>query len=194
MAPSTKEFTVTTHLLARPTALHEPIEGFRGSHAGILAGLEDLQQLPPLTRAVQQARATAEATLRMFDQQVLPHHADEEKELFVGVLRSAANGAEKSGVEGLVTRLVAQHRKIESMWSALRPSLLAAAAAKPILLTDFDEAVNELVQAYIEHIRLEELVFLPLADEILARNPNHMSALGLSLHLRHAPVRHLAYL
>ena len=29
--------------------------------------------------------------------------------------------------------------------------------------------------------------FLPLAERILGRNGNHMAALGLALHLRHAP-------
>ena len=27
---------------------------------------------------------------------------------------------------------------------------------------------------------------LPLSEAILARNPNHMAALGVSLHMRHA--------
>ncbi len=36
--------------------------------------------------------------------------------------------------------------------------------------------------------RCEELEFLPLSEQILGRNGNHMAALGLSLHMRHQPV------
>ena len=36
-------------------------------------------------------------------------------------------------------------------------------------------------------LKLEEEVFLPLADQILGRDPNHMAALDLSIHLRRAP-------
>ena len=50
-----------------------------------------------------------------------------------------------------------------------------------------------LVATYTEQTRLEEDQFLPLADEILSRNPNHMAALDLSLHLRHAPMPRMAY-
>ena len=48
-------------------------------------------------------------------------------------------------------------------------------------------AVQELVQAYTAHARFEEEQFLPQAQAILSRNGNHMEALGLSLHHRHAP-------
>ena len=40
----------------------------------------------------------------------------------------------------------------------------------------------------LRHARYEETVFLPLAERILLRNGDHMEALGLALHLRHAPL------
>jgi len=43
------------------------------------------------------------------------------------------------------------------------------------------------VARYSAHAEAEERVFLPLAEKILGRNSNHMAALGLSLHMRHAP-------
>lgn len=43
-----------------------------------------------------------------------------------------------------------------------------------------------LVDSYHVHARYEEGVFLPLSTTILGRNANHMTAIGLSLHLRHA--------
>ena len=45
--------------------------------------------------------------------------------------------------------------------------------------------LHRLVADYQAHARFEETEFLPLAEEILGRNSNHMAALGLSLHLRH---------
>ena len=60
----------------------------------------------------------------------------------------------------------------------------AAARNEPSCL-DMDE-VDDLVQAYLAHACFEVAQFLPLADRILGRNDDHMAALGLALHLRHA--------
>ena len=49
------------------------------------------------------------------------------------------------------------------------------------------ETVQALVAAYLAHADFEEEAFLPLAATVLGRNDNHMAALGLSLHMRHAP-------
>ena len=46
--------------------------------------------------------------------------------------------------------------------------------------------MERLVSDYRAHAHYEELVFLPAAQSILGRNANHLAALGLSLHLRHA--------
>ena len=43
-----------------------------------------------------------------------------------------------------------------------------------------------LTTRYREHARFEETDFLPLSQTILGRNANHMAALGMSLHMRHA--------
>ena len=42
------------------------------------------------------------------------------------------------------------------------------------------------MHSYRNHARYEEEVFLPLSQAILGRNSNHLAALGMSLHLRHA--------
>lgn len=177
-----------------PVPLHEPVERFRGSHADLVGGLDQLRRLPALAEALRQARASANATLALFEKQVVPHHVDEEQVLFVAVTRSAGAGAEKERVKDLVSRLIAQHRRVEQMWAALRPGVLAIAAGKPNEAPGLADAVTELVEAYLDHVRLEEQVFLPLADEILARDPNHMAALDLSQHFRHWPMPRLAYM
>lgn len=48
-------------------------------------------------------------------------------------------------------------------------------------------ALESLVQRYRAHAQLEEQAFLPLAQEILGRQDQHMAALGLMLHMRHVP-------
>lgn len=162
-----------------------PVQGFSECHAGILAALEPFEQLPALAAAAARLREVAGAVLALFDGAVLEHHADEEAELFPAVLRSAAAGAERAAVQSLMDRLGAEHRAIEESWKQLRPLVRRAAAGEPVGLDK--RAVADLVQAYRRHAALEEHEFLPLAREILGRNGNHMAALGLSLHLRHAP-------
>ena len=167
-----------------PRASQDPADRYRGSHSAILDGLGELRRLPMLYEALQQARLTAKATLDLFQRQVLPHHLDEEQELFVATVRAAAPGAEKQRVEEVVARLVAQHRRMEEMWVKLRPSVEAMSEGRVEAAPSFRDEVMTLVDTYLDHTRLEEKVFLPLADEILSRNQNGASALDPSAHLR----------
>lgn len=162
-----------------------PLAGFSQCHFGIVSQLQAFIELPALLAAAVQARNIASHTLSLFQYAVASHHADEETELFSAVLRSAAKGEEADKVRALVKRLVADHRKIESIWKDLEPAVKAIAKNQPAEL-DL-EAAEALVQAYLKHARLEEEEFLPLAEAILGRNGNHMAALGLSLHLKHVP-------
>lgn len=163
-----------------------PLAGFSQCHFGIVSQLQAFTELPALLAAAVQARNIASHTLSLFKYAVASHHADEETELFPAVLRSAAKGEEADKVRALVKRLVAEHRKIESIWKDLEPAVKAITKNQPVEL-DL-EAAEALVQAYLKHARLEEEEFLPLAETILGRNGNHMAALGLSLHLKHVPL------
>lgn len=175
------------HSAPAPKELHEPLRQFHGSHEGILAGLQELHALPGLAALLQRARAGAAATLDLFDHVVLRHHAEEEQELFVSVLRSCRDARESHRVRQLVDQLTAGHRRIEALWSRIRPAVAMTAVGKAHRDAEFEDEVGELVELYREHARLEEEVFLPLADQILGRDPNHMAALDLSLHMRRAP-------
>jgi len=162
-----------------------PLDTFSQCHAGILSHMEAMAQLPLLVSAAARARDIAAGTLALFKDAVLNHHAEEEAELFPAVLRSAAAGEERHRVQQMVDRLSSEHRLLESLWKALEPSVTAAARGKP---AEMDSGMtDQLVRGYIEHARFEEEDFLPLAATILARNGDHMAALGLSLHLRHVP-------
>jgi hemerythrin-like domain-containing protein len=164
-----------------------PLTPFRGAHAGILQGLQDLRELPALAAALQRARAIAEATLALFDDVVRSHHGDEEQELFVAVERSAREPDEAQRVRELVAVLVTQHRQIEALWVQARPAVARVAAGKVPETSMLGAEVDRLVNLYEAHARLEEDVFLPLADSILRRDANHAEALGVALHVRHAP-------
>ena len=173
--------------------LHAPIRRFSGSHDGILHGLQDLAELPALAQALERARSKAAAILELFDKVVLVHHADEEQELFVSVQRSCRDAREAAQVQTLVDRLKSEHRRVEALWTKVRPAVAHTAAGK-VHGTPFAQEVDTLVRLYGEHARFEEDVFLPLADEILGRNANHMAALDIALHLRHAPPPRTSYI
>jgi hypothetical protein len=173
---------------ATPAAVdnESPVESFSHCHAGILSGLRNFATLPPLQEAVLRARAIAQHTVNLLDKAVHEHHAEEEQELFPAVVRSAKPGVERERVEALVRQLTDEHREIEELWKRLRPEVNSAAAGKPVHLRE--DSVKLLVEVYSMHAELEEREFLPLARDILGRDSNHMAALGMSLHMRHAVV------
>ncbi len=162
-----------------------PLNHFSHCHVGIVAQLDRLGNLPALLAPAALARKTAEGALGFFRRAVFEHHAAEEKELFPAVLRSAEPGVEHLRVEDMVNTLTQQHRALERVWERLEPQLQRVAKGQDANLdTDLLEG---LVRDYQAHAQYEEREFLPLCETILGRNSNHMAALGLSLHLRHAP-------
>ncbi|MDR7095456.1 hemerythrin domain-containing protein [Hydrogenophaga laconesensis] len=162
-----------------------PLNAFADCHIGILKRLNVLDQLPALLEPAAQARRIATDSLGFFREAIFEHHLDEETELFPAVLASAQPGAERMRVQGIVDRLTREHRILEGLWKVLEKDLKRVARGQD---ADLDvEEVRALVAAYASHATYEELEFLPLCESILGRNGNHMAALGLSLHLRHAP-------
>ncbi len=165
--------------------IERPLDVFSQCHSGIVSHLTALGDLPELAEAADRARAIAVGNLELFRHAVYEHHGDEEKELFPAVLRSALPGEEADAVALIVEELTRQHRAIEALWKEIEPAVKAVARGAH---ADLDAAaVHELVASYLEHAAYEEAEFLPLAQEILGRDSKHMAALGVSLHLRHAP-------
>lgn len=162
-----------------------PLESFANCHVGILRRLKALDRLPELLEPAAQARRIAADSLAFFREAIFEHHLDEERELFPAVLASAQPGAEREHVQAMTERLTREHRTIEGLWKVLEKDLKRAAKGQDTEL-DMAEA-HALVAAYSSHAAFEESEFLPLSKLILGRNSNHMAALGLSLHLRHAP-------
>lgn len=162
-----------------------PITNFSQCHVGILSHLKAFGGLPALLEPAARARKIAEETLGFFEDVVLEHHAEEERELFPAVLASAVKGEEVERVQFIVDRLTREHRQVESTWKKLKPHVKKIAKGES---ADLDtSAVEALVRDYGAHAAFEEAEFLPLCRTILGRNSNHMAALGLSLHMRHVP-------
>ena len=164
----------------------EPLNNFSQCHAGIVRHLDTFGELPALLAPARRAREVAEDIVKFFRVAAFDHHEEEERELFPAVLADAQPGAERERVQQMIDALTREHRDIEKQWNALEPQLKKLAKGQP---TDIDpQAVASLVDQYKAHARFEEQEFLPLSEQILGRNSNHMAALGLSLHMRHQPV------
>jgi hemerythrin-like domain-containing protein len=103
------------------------------------------------------------------------------------VIASATDGSEREKVERIVAALTAEHRSVETEWERLEPKLKAVAKGQEADLLPGE--IDALVQTYLAHARYEEEEFLPLAQQILGRNRNHLAALGVALHLRHSVPR-----
>ena len=164
-------------------AADAPIANFSQCHVGIIGHLDQLGELPALMAPAQRARKVAAEMLAFFDAVILEHHAEEERELFPAVLQSAVRGEERSHVQTMIERLTAEHRQIEAWWSCIKPQLKQIAKGHDTGLDTV--AVQQMVSDYHAHAAFEETEFLPLSQEILGRNQNHMKALGMSLHMRH---------
>jgi hypothetical protein len=166
----------------------EPIAGFSRCHVGILGHLTALGGLPALLEPAARAREVAGETLRFFRAAVYEHHQEEERELFPAVLASATAGAEHEQVQAIVQQLAAEHREVEGLFERIEPALKKVAKGQDpgVAADELTADIHRLVLQYEDHARYEENDFLPLAERILGRNSNHMAALGLSIHLRHA--------
>lgn len=168
-----------------------PLQNFSTCHIGIISRLHAFGELPALLEAAARAHKIASETLAFFKDAVYEHHSEEERELFPAVLASAVPGAEREQVQQMAQQLTAEHRRIEAAWEKLEPALKKVVKGQSY---DLDTAaIADLVRNYLGHAKFEEEQFLPLAHTILGRNSNHMAALGLSLHIRHAP-RFLAHI
>ncbi len=161
----------------------EPIADFSQCHAGIFRKLDQLGELPALLEPAARAREVAEKSLEFFREAIFEHHLDEERELFPAVLASCKDDAERARVQSMNKRLTDEHRDLEKIWKSLESGL------KKVVKGQFGDVdlsqVMRLVNQYRAHAQFEEQEYLPLAQQILGRDDNHMAALGMSLHMRH---------
>jgi len=171
---------------------HAPVQDFTDCHAGIIRKLDLLGELPMLLEPAARAREIAVTALEFFREVIFEHHLDEERDLFPAVLASAQEGDESDRVAALASQLTHEHRELESAWKRLEPGLKKIAKGQ-FSRIELGE-VERLVRQYRNHAQFEEREFLPLAQQILGRDSNHMAALGLSLHMRHRPLKPATYI
>jgi hemerythrin-like domain-containing protein len=160
-----------------------PMQTLRHSHDRIVDSLHALADLPQLVAQMRLARNLAATAADLFDGPLLEHHADEEQHLFPAVLASAHAGEEKEKAARMAQRLTGEHRALEQAWKAMAAPLRAIAAGKTVAIDT--HALQRLIAGYTAHAAFEEDEYLPFAEEVLARDGNHMAAFGLSLHLAH---------
>jgi hemerythrin-like domain-containing protein len=160
-----------------------PISNFNNCHVGILRRLNALGELPALLEPAARARQIAEESLEFFREAIFEHHLEEERELFPAVIASAQPGEELQRVKAMAQRLTDEHRAIEKLWKSLEKGLKQVSKGQGTELDVSD--LQRLVAEYQAHAHHEETEFLPLSEQILGRNSNHMAALGMSLHMRH---------
>ncbi len=161
-----------------------PLNEFSGCHENIVANFQLLQSMLGLVQqqpGAPEIKPIARKLMDFFKEVVLEHHAEEEQELFVAVMDCAEKGVEASEARQSIKRLVAEHRELEAIWKQLSPAIKQLSKGKP---ADLDIQLAEALSTrYLAHAAYEEQHFLPLAAKILSKN--EMSALGLSLHMRH---------
>ena len=108
-----------------------------------------------------QSRSAAADVLRYFDLAAPHHHEDEERHVFPPLL-----AGEDAALQAVVRRLQAEHREMEALWAALRPTLLRW--REPDAQGAPDAALHELAarfaQLYAGHIPVEETLVFPGAQ------------------------------
>ena len=87
-------------------------------------------------------------------------------------------------MRSLTEILTEGHHRLEAQWAKLAPALVLVADGRDSPLGA--ARLAQLMTDYNAHADFEEQTFLPLAQQILGRDPNHLAALDLSMHLRHA--------
>ena len=169
-----------------------PFDDFSLCHAGIVSKLDMLGELPALLAPAARAREIAEKSVEFFREAIFEHHLDEERELFPAVVSHAQQGEEFDKVQFMVARLTVEHRDLEAVWKRLESGLKAVSKGRGGDINIAD--IELLVGRYRGHAHYEETEVLPLAQTILSRNANHLAALGMSLHMRHAPLQVVPYI
>ncbi len=145
-----------------------PLEMLSACHARIEGQCATLHRLVRhLARhgAGDQARAAAAGVMRYFDTAAGQHHADEEQDLFPALLEAMA-GSDAVCLRELTAVLVAEHRRLEAHWRAVRAALAPLAAGAAVALLGADD-VDAFVGLYQRHIEREEQELLPLAARLL---------------------------
>jgi hemerythrin-like domain-containing protein len=148
-------------------ALDEPLEMLHACHERVRAQLGTLTRLAqwlPQHGADEQARRAARSVMRYFDLAAVNHHMDEEQDLLPAMLE-VAGAAERSRLQGLVDRVLAEHVELAAKWAGVRARLEGISEGAVAALEE--DVVQQFATAYETHILLEEEEILPWAARML---------------------------
>lgn len=163
----------------------DPLTDFSDCHGGITHMLNKLVTLPALAshkETFDAARKLAAELRQFFHSVVLKHHLDEEQELFAAVRDALDHNPDQAMVmRGHIGRLTEEHRYIEALWKKVEPDLKKLEKGKVVLLDG--QLIQQLARDYLAHAEFEEQYFLPQSEQLLSNN--ELSALAMSLHIRH---------
>jgi hemerythrin-like domain-containing protein len=109
-------------------------------------------------------RAGAAAVLDYFDASDAVHHEDEERDLYPALIESMA-GSDAVCLRQMTEGVTALHRRLESLWDRLRPSVEALAAGRDAALDA--AAAQALADTCAQLFRQEDRELLPMARRLL---------------------------
>jgi hemerythrin-like domain-containing protein len=141
----------------------EPVALLRACHSRILEHCDLLDTIVARLRDGTPDDASREAARKIvtyFSTSARLHHQDEEKDVFPLLIRQSLKLAE------LIHGLKQMHTELDTLWTSLEPELKRFPT---VTETDaFIEAAGRFCELNREHIRRENMDFLPLADSSLS--------------------------
>lgn len=146
-----------------------PLDMLHACHERIMDQCATLQKLMshlPMHGCDTQAQQAAQAIMRYFDTAGKFHHQDEEEDLFPLLLAT-----QNVYAEGLIQRLLDDHKAMEAAWLNLRNQLQGIADGKSATLER--NVVADFSLVYGRHIMLENTKLLPLSAQILNAQQLH---------------------
>jgi len=131
----------------------------------VLAELDRLLSHLETDGVTQTARDSARTICAFFNENARQHHAEEERVIFPGLLRSG-----DSELVQHIERLQQDHGWLEEDWIELAPQLQAVAEGYSWYdLDEFRHSVSVFAALSLDHIALEESLIYPRARELGAK-------------------------
>ena len=164
----------------------DPFELFMGAHEPIRQALTTMRSLAASAGDAAPSadtQAMARQLLDCYDQVVLPHHREEEREFWPMVARLRLHSEDQARFVEAARRLQEEHAELEARWSGLQDGLSRLASGHGPALPA--SALTELAAQYSRHAQFEDELLVPLARHLLS--PSEQSQLAVSVLLSRLP-------
>jgi hemerythrin-like domain-containing protein len=174
VTPVTKSMARTAHSSVKATmsdndlpgnlpGFDDPLALLRACHTHILDHCELLERIAERLAdgtADEATREAARKVVRYFSTSARLHHQDEEQDLFPRLIRQSLKMAD------LIHALRQVHAELDVLWTGLEPELKRFPNVGDA--ETFMEQASRFCELNREHIRRENMDFLPLADSSLS--------------------------